>query len=102
MAVIRILLGVTFLSNGLAKLFDLHRIEIGPYVANLINRGDAAPMPMQPRQRATSAGPIRGMAAMRPAMAPTAPARSVAAWLPGARSPRRAAESARVIKIRPR
>lgn len=41
MAVIRILLGVTFLSNGLAKLFDLHRIEIGPYVANLINRGDA-------------------------------------------------------------
>ena len=41
MAVIRILLGVTFLANGLAKLFDLHRIEIGPYVANLINRGDA-------------------------------------------------------------
>lgn len=41
MAVIRILIGTTFLTNGLAKLFDLHRIEIGPYVANLINRGDA-------------------------------------------------------------
>ncbi|MGH9223467.1 MAG: DoxX family protein [Acidimicrobiales bacterium] len=41
MAVIRILVGMTSLSNGLAKLFDLHRIEIGPHVANLINRGDA-------------------------------------------------------------
>jgi len=41
MAVIRILFGVTYLANGLAKLFDLHRIEIGPYVANLINRSDA-------------------------------------------------------------
>jgi len=41
LAAIRILLGMTFLTNGLAKLFDVHRIEIGPYVANLINRGDA-------------------------------------------------------------
>ncbi|MGI9079600.1 MAG: DoxX family membrane protein [Acidimicrobiales bacterium] len=41
MAVIRILFGVTYLTNGLAKLFDLHRIEIGPYVAYLINRSDA-------------------------------------------------------------
>ncbi|MGI8777528.1 MAG: DoxX family membrane protein [Acidimicrobiales bacterium] len=41
MAVIRILFGVTYLTNGLAKLFGLHRIEIGPYVANLINRSDA-------------------------------------------------------------
>jgi len=41
LAVIRILFGMTFLTNGLAKLFDLHRIEIGPYVANLINRDNA-------------------------------------------------------------
>ncbi|HEV8628492.1 MAG TPA: DoxX family membrane protein [Acidimicrobiia bacterium] len=41
LAVIRILIGATFLTNGLAKLFDIHRVEIGPYLANLINRGDA-------------------------------------------------------------
>lgn len=41
LAVIRILLGFTFLSNGLAKLFGWHTVEIGPYVGNLINRGDA-------------------------------------------------------------
>lgn len=41
LAVIRILLGMTFLLNGLAKLFGIHRVEIGPYVGNLINRADA-------------------------------------------------------------
>jgi uncharacterized membrane protein YphA (DoxX/SURF4 family) len=41
LAVIRILIGATFLTNGLAKLFDIHRVEIGPFLANLINRGDA-------------------------------------------------------------
>lgn len=41
LAVVRILLGATFLANGLAKLFDIHRVEIGPYLAHLINRGDA-------------------------------------------------------------
>lgn len=41
LAVIRVLLGFTFLSNGLAKLFGWHTVEIGPYVGNLINRGDA-------------------------------------------------------------
>jgi uncharacterized membrane protein YphA (DoxX/SURF4 family) len=41
LAVIRILIGATYLTNGLAKLFDVHRIEFGPYLANLINRGDA-------------------------------------------------------------
>lgn len=40
-AVIRILLGLTYLTNGLAKLFDVHRIEIGPYLTNLITRDDA-------------------------------------------------------------
>ncbi len=40
-ATIRILLGLTFLLNGLAKLFGWHRVAIGPYVANLINRADA-------------------------------------------------------------
>lgn len=40
-AVIRILFGLTFLSNGLAKLFDFHRVAFGPVVGNLINREDA-------------------------------------------------------------
>lgn len=41
LAVIRILLGFTFFSNGLAKLFDFHRVAFGPVVGNLINREDA-------------------------------------------------------------
>lgn len=41
LAVIRILMGVTFLANGLAKLFGFHEIHIGWYHANLINRDDA-------------------------------------------------------------
>jgi len=41
LAVVRILLGLVFLSNGLAKLFDFHRVAFGPVVGNLINRGDA-------------------------------------------------------------
>lgn len=41
LAVIRILIGLTFFSNGLAKLFDFHRVAIGPLVGNLINRGDS-------------------------------------------------------------
>lgn len=40
-ATIRILLGMTFLLNGLAKLFEFHRVTAGPYVANLIDRADA-------------------------------------------------------------
>ncbi len=41
LAVIRILIGLTFFSNGLAKLFDFHRVAVGPLVANLINRDDS-------------------------------------------------------------
>ncbi len=41
LAVVRILLGMTFFLNGLAKLFGIHRVEIGPYLGNLINRADA-------------------------------------------------------------
>jgi len=41
MAVIRILFGLTFLLNGLAKLFEFHRVHIGWYLANLIDRADA-------------------------------------------------------------
>jgi len=41
MAAIRVLLGLTFLLNGLAKLFEFHRVRIGWYVANLIDRADA-------------------------------------------------------------
>ncbi len=41
LAVIRILLGFTILSNGLAKLFGFHEVAFGPVVANLISRPDA-------------------------------------------------------------
>jgi uncharacterized membrane protein YphA (DoxX/SURF4 family) len=41
MAVIRVLFGLTFLLNGLAKLFEFHHVHIGWYVANLIDRADA-------------------------------------------------------------
>ena len=39
-AVLRGFFGVLFLANGLAKVFEVHRIEVGPLVANLIDRGD--------------------------------------------------------------
>ena len=41
LAVVRILMGVIFLSNGLAKLFGFHKVAFGPVVGNLINRADA-------------------------------------------------------------
>jgi uncharacterized membrane protein YphA (DoxX/SURF4 family) len=41
LAVIRILMGFTYLSNGMAKLFGFHEVHIGWYHANLINRDDA-------------------------------------------------------------
>ena len=41
MAVIRILFGLTFLLNGIAKLFEFHQVHIGHYVANLIDKADA-------------------------------------------------------------
>ncbi len=39
LAVLRIFFGVILFSNGLAKLFSFTMIDIGPYVANLIDRG---------------------------------------------------------------
>jgi len=41
LAAIRILIGFTYLSNGLAKVFGFHEVAVGPYLANLINRADA-------------------------------------------------------------
>jgi len=41
LAAVRIVLGFTFLSNGLAKLFGFHEVAFGPVVGNLINRSDA-------------------------------------------------------------
>jgi len=41
LAVLRIFVGLILLSNGLAKLFNVSEITVGPYVANLIDR-DAA------------------------------------------------------------
>jgi len=34
LAVVRILLGLTFLFNGLTKLFGIHRLELAPYVGD--------------------------------------------------------------------
>lgn len=39
-ALLRVLMGLVFLLNGLAKLFEFHAVVIGPYVANLIDRAD--------------------------------------------------------------
>ena len=41
LAVLRIFLGVVLFANGVAKLFEFRRIEVGPYVANLIDKGAA-------------------------------------------------------------
>ena len=41
LAVLRIFMGVVLFANGLAKLFEFRRIEVGPYVANLIDKGAA-------------------------------------------------------------
>ena len=40
LALLRGFLGLVFLLNGLAKLFEVHAVTIGPYVANLIDRSD--------------------------------------------------------------
>ncbi len=40
LALLRGFMGLVFLLNGLAKLFEVHAIKVGPYVANLIDRGD--------------------------------------------------------------
>ena len=41
LAVLRIFFGVVLFANGVAKLFEFRRIEVGPYVANLIDKGAA-------------------------------------------------------------
>jgi uncharacterized membrane protein YphA (DoxX/SURF4 family) len=41
LAVLRVFMGVVLFTNGVAKLFEFRRIEVGPYVANLIDRGSA-------------------------------------------------------------
>lgn len=41
LAVLRIFIGVVLFANGVAKLFEFRRIEVGPYVANLIDKGAA-------------------------------------------------------------
>jgi len=38
LAVLRVFMGLILLSNGLAKLFGFSKINVGPYVANLIDR----------------------------------------------------------------
>lgn len=40
LALLRGFLGLVFLLNGVAKLFEFHAVTVGPYVANLIDRGD--------------------------------------------------------------
>lgn len=39
LAVLRIFVGLIFLANGLAKLFGFTTVTVGPYTANLIDRG---------------------------------------------------------------
>ena len=41
LAVLRIFMGIVLFANGVAKLFEFRRIEVGPYVSNLIDRGSA-------------------------------------------------------------
>ena len=41
LAVLRVFMGVVLFTNGVAKLFEFRRIEVGPYVANLIDKGAA-------------------------------------------------------------
>ncbi len=40
LALLRGFMGLVFLLDGLAKLFEVHAVRIGPYVANLIDRSD--------------------------------------------------------------
>ncbi len=40
LALLRGFMGLVFLLNGLAKLFEVHAVKVGPYVGNLIDRGD--------------------------------------------------------------
>ncbi len=40
LALLRGFMGLVFLLDGLAKLFEVHAVKIGPYVANLIDRSD--------------------------------------------------------------
>ena len=41
LAALRIFMGVVLFANGLAKLFEFRRIEVGPYVSNLIDKAAA-------------------------------------------------------------
>lgn len=41
LAVLRIFMGIVLFANGVAKLFEFRRIEVGPYVANLIDKAAA-------------------------------------------------------------
>ncbi len=41
LAVLRIFFGIVLFANGVAKLLEFRRIEVGPYVANLIDKGAA-------------------------------------------------------------
>lgn len=41
LAVLRIFIGLIALLNGWAKVFGWHRVQVGPYTGNLLNRGDA-------------------------------------------------------------
>jgi uncharacterized membrane protein YphA (DoxX/SURF4 family) len=38
LAVLRIFMGIVLFANGVAKLFEFRRVEVGPYLANLIDK----------------------------------------------------------------
>ena len=60
-AVLRIFFGLVFLLNGLAKVTGVHRVEIGPYVSNLINRPDTRfILDVEANENATHQMPLLG------------------------------------------
>ncbi len=64
LAVLRIFMGVVLLANGVAKLFEFRRIEVGPYVANLIDKGAARSI----LQNGVEGEQVRSIPGLRPVM----------------------------------
>ena len=67
LAALRIFMGLVLLLNGLAKLFGFSRVQVGPYVANLIDR-EAARFILRYEVLENPAGgsPGTGLPALRP------------------------------------
>ncbi len=64
LAVLRIFMGVVLFANGVAKLFEFRRIEVGPYAANLIDKGAARSI----LQNGVEGEQVRSIPGLRPVM----------------------------------